>query len=781
MMRVFLFVALAAVSVACAATQVGANLDARFGEPRVQRRLVAELRPGEKDYWTDVEPILNGRCVVCHSCFDAPCQFKQEAPEGLDRGASKEKVYEPSRLLAAPLTRLFEDAPSTEAWRTKEFFPVLNERAQSPAANLEGSVLGRMLTLKREHPLPEVAELQDFDFRIDREQVCPTIEEFPKFTQEHPSWGMPYGLPALGDQETKVVFQWLEQGGRWKPRPALSLGEEQPIAEWERLLNQEDAKSQLVSRYIYEHLFLAHIHFADEKPTETPRFFELVRSRTPPGRAPERISTRRPFDPSVDRVYYRFELLPSTVLVKSHLPYRLDAARMARYRSLFFDAPFSVEKLPGYESHLAANPFAAFVQLPVTSRYQFLLDDAHFFLDGFIKGPVCHGQTALNVINDRFWIVFARPEDAATQADADFFAKHAADFALPAGEGSNTDVFVNWKKYSDKQKAHLKERASFANQRYSEAGVTLELLWDGDGTNPNAALTVLRHEDSATVVQGLVGAPPKTSWVLGYGILERIHYLLVAGFDVFGNVGHQISTRLYMDFLRMEAEMNFLAFLPKSVRAPLRDQWYEGAEGEARVYINASNAAFTADTGIAYTSMNPELEFYELLQKHLATVVSPHYRIDDDKSPQVLAMNGTFEKITGGPAQYFPPLSFLEVTGAESNYYTIVRDDWHTNITSLFFEENNRRPEQDRLTLTRRLLGAYPNAFFRVPSEKLAEFSGMVASMKSADDYKKLKASFGVRRTNPAFWSFSDRLHTYERSTEPLRGGVFDFNRLENR
>ena len=85
----------------------------------------------------------------------------------------------------------------------------------------------------------------------------------------------------------------------------------------------------------------------------------------------------------------------------------------------------------------------------------------------------------------------------------------------------------------------------------------------------NAALTVLRHYDSATVVKGFVGGAPKTGWVVGYSLLERIHYLLVAGFDVFGNVGHQLTTRMYMDFLRMEGEYNFLLLLPPARRRQL--------------------------------------------------------------------------------------------------------------------------------------------------------------------------------------------------------------------
>jgi hypothetical protein len=61
-------------------------------------------------------------------------------------------------------------------------------------------------------------------------------------------------------------------------------------------------------------------------------------------------------------------------------------------------------------------------------------------------------------------------------------------------------------------------------------------------------------------------------------LLERIYYLLVAGFDVYGSLGHQLNTRLYMDFLRMEGESNFLSLLPVASRKPIVDFWYRGAK-----------------------------------------------------------------------------------------------------------------------------------------------------------------------------------------------------------
>ncbi|WP_289302771.1 hypothetical protein, partial [Methylophaga sp. UBA3996] len=34
------------------------------------------------DYASDIKPIIEEKCVVCHGCFDAPCQLKMESTEG---------------------------------------------------------------------------------------------------------------------------------------------------------------------------------------------------------------------------------------------------------------------------------------------------------------------------------------------------------------------------------------------------------------------------------------------------------------------------------------------------------------------------------------------------------------------------------------------------------------------------------------------------------------------------------------------------------------------------
>ena len=134
-------------------------------------------------------------------------------------------------------------------------------------------------------------------------------------------------------------------------------------------------------------------------------------------------------------------------------------------------------------------------------------------------------------------------------------------------------LYRSWQQTRDRRRGIRGQDRCAQPQPRWQAGTNASADLDGDGTNRNAGLTVFRHFDSATVVQGFVGGSPETAWIVGYPLLERIHYLLVAGYDVYGRVGHQLTTRLYMDFLRMEGESNFLALLPMASRDGVRDQW----------------------------------------------------------------------------------------------------------------------------------------------------------------------------------------------------------------
>jgi hypothetical protein len=766
----------------CAALAVH-TFNERYGEPDVTRFDTPALPQHGMSYHNDVQPILTRRCVVCHSCYDAPCQLKLSAWEGVVRGASKDKVYDSARIIEAPPTRLFVDAQKASAWRDRGFHPVLNERPQSPKADLAASVLFRMLDLKRRHPLPKVNVLPEtFDFSLGRDQQCTIIEEFDSFERKYPLWGMPFGLPGLSSAERTTLVNWLEQGAPYEGPAPLPAAIVQQVREWERFLNGDSLKERLTSRYLYEHLFLAHLYFNSDSERH---YFRLVRSSTPPGQAIREIATRRPYDdPGVDRVYYRLWPEREVTVAKTHMPYALGPERMARWRKLFLTPDYSVAALPSYAPEIAANPFVTFKALPVNARYRFMLDQAQFTIMNFIKGPVCRGQVALDVIEDQFWVFFVDPRVISADSDVEFMARESNNLRLPSEAGSNSLILTVWEDYSRRENHYLQAKSEYLQHKFnSPAKVTLDTIWNGDGDNPNAALTVFRHFDSASVVKGLVGEPPKTAWLIGYPLLERIHYLLVAGFDIYGNAGHQLNSRLYMDFLRMEGEFNFIALLPRSQRDAVRNYWYRGASESVKEYLYGSKAWFNQDSGIDYHTTDPQRELYGLLRARLAPVLDNKFDLSTVKDSTLRTELEELAAVRGRSLSLMPELAFLRLDDpdAPSRYFTLVRNTGHSNVSRLLSEDKELLPDENTLTVVPGFIGAYPNAFYVMQRAALPKFTAAVRSLRSETDYRLLADRFAIRRTNPKFWAYSDALQDAHVSWDPVDAGLLDYNRFENR
>ena len=779
--------ALLVACIAGCATLTQDSLDTRFGPADPTRfDQPSAPPPGGVSYRHDVRPVLERRCVVCHGCYDAPCQLKLGAWEGVARGTSKAVVYDGTRLLEAPPTRLFVDAQTASQWRQKGFDPVLNERTPTPENNLAASVLYRSLALKQAHPLPDEPVLSGaFDFSLDRAQTCPRLDEFDAYERDRPLAGMPYGLPGLAPRELDVVKRWLAAGSPDDAPPSLPAAVSRQVSEWERFLNGNSLQEQLMSRYLYEHLFLGHLVFEGDPQHQA---FRIIRSTTAPGApvapvAP--VATRRPYeDPGVARVYYRLEPERETVLAKTHMPYQLSAQRMAKYRGWFLDPAHPVKTLPSYADEQASNPFLTFAAIPPESRYRFLLDEAEFFIMNFIKGPVCRGQMALDVIQDRFWVYFMDPKLGSGAADAELAARLASTLRLPAYYGSDSPALFAWHELAKNENAFLAAKNAFLKQRYGGARkVDLPLIWDGDGRNPNAALTVFRHFDSASVVKGLVGEPPETAWVIGYPLFERIYYLLVAGYDPFGNIGHQLNSRLYMDFLRMEGEGNFLMFLPQASRGPIRNRWYRGASADVKAYLAGSKNPLDAETGIVFQSADPQREFYGLLNARLRPVLEHRFDLATVPDAGLRERLQELARIRGASLAWLPEATVLRVDDAPRppRYFSLLRNTAHSNVSHLLKEKAELLPAENSLTVVPGFIGAYPNAIYRATRAQLPAFTRGVQGLASESDYRALASQFAIRRTSPEFWAASDALIDAYAQWAPLEAGLFDYNRLENR
>lgn len=745
----------------------------------------------EPEYYRDVKPIFDRRCVVCHGCYDAPCQLKLTSFAGIDRGASQQRVYDGSRLLAENLTRLFIDGSSTDEWRRKDFYPVLNEAAQDPATNLAGSSLFGMLQLKREHPLPASGPLREgFDFSIDRAQSCSRIETFSDYARANPQGGMPYGMPAIDEAHFQTIKRWLETGAKVATPPRLPDSLVGEVQAWEQFLNGDSPRAQLMSRYLFEHLYLGDMYFGGSRggarfDAAEPQFFRLVRSRTPPGQPVDTIATRRPYDdPGVPRVWYRLVPSYSTQLVKTHMPYALDRARMERWRGWFLSSDSEMGELPSYAPEIASNPFKAFRDIPAGARYRFLLDEAQFTIMGFIKGPVCRGQIALNVINDQFWVVFIDPDTMDASRQGEFLEQQSDNLRLPADADRNGGL-LNWRSYSQAQRRFLAAKTAFLDAAVDRrSGPQIDDIWNGYGVNRNAALTVFRHFDSATVVQGLVGDTPKTAWVVDYSLLERIHYLLVAGYDVYGNVGHQLMTRMYMDFLRMEGEFNFLAFLPQADRMRERRFWYRNVNEDVADFVYGPQVRLDRDTAIQYGTDDPKTEFFAQLRSYLGPALSNRWTLSMSSrmAPGTRAALDDLQHLRGVSLRFLPQLSSVSVTvGGQKKPFTLVHINGHSNVSTLLFENERLLPEEDTTAFVPGILGAYPAAFFDLDETQLPQFVAAIRRLGSEDDYRRLVDRFGVRRNAPRFWAQSDWLHDELRRQSGIEAGILDYNRMENR
>ena len=770
------------------------------GQAGVDHDLLLNLPKQEIDYAQSVQPVLDGRCVVCHGCYDAPCQLKLSSFDGLERGASPVKVYDGARLQATEPTRLNIDAKSAQEWRNKGFHAVVTTGAEStPLEQLQGSVLYHMLRLKQRHPQPRVGMLsEDLDLSLDRAQTCTTQEDFTDFAQQHPQWGMPFGLPNLSDEEYSTLVQWIAQGVNG-PEPAIPSAPAIPqIERWETFLNADSSKQRLVSRYLFEHLVQAHIHLSNTPERE---FYRLVRSTSPPGSPVDEIPSLRPYDDPGPSFYYRLLRYQPSLVAKDHNVYEWSPARLQRYRELFMEPKYQIISLPGYDPATTGNPFKVFETIPPFSRYRFLLDDAKFFIEGFIKGPVCRGQIALNVIEDQFWVFFLSPNDNMMTLQPTFIDKSMKYLNLPAERGDNSlRPLTTWLDYLNRQRNYLATKNHFLESYFNSAKDVLdihkaiELIWNGEGKNANAALTVFRHYDSASVTQGLVGDYPETAWVIDYPIFERIHYLLVAGFNVYGNLTHQLNTRLYMDFLRMEAENQFLLFLPKDQREQIRNTWYQGMQESVWDDFKESQVvSMSLDTVKGYSSDDPKRELFHLLQQHLGSDIAGSDLInrcessDCDNKPSQISPSVTramrIAAKRGESLVVVPDVSFVHVhlPKGEDLAYTIILNKGYSNITSMFESEDRRDRSQDSLTVVQGLEGSYPNFFFRIDKDGLEDFTSRFESIENRGDYERFVGLYGIRRSNPEFWNESDWFHAWARAEDPLASGIYDYNRYRNR
>jgi len=735
-------------------------------------------------YTRDIQPIFTEKCVACHACYDSACQLNLGSGEGAARGATKVLVYDGDRSQATKPTRLFYDAFGKAAWRHEGFTSVLD------AQGSQAALMARMLELGHSRaPLQPNGKLpDDIVLGLNRENMCPLPEEFDTYADVHPNEGMPLAVTGLSDQQYQTLRRWLASGAPIDQQGvAPSAQEAAQVLQWENLLNAPGARESLVARWLFEHLFIAHLYFEGGEPGH---FFQWVRSRTPSGQPIDLINTRRPNDDPGTRIYYRLWPIQGVIVHKTHITYPLSAAKMERVKALFYSGDWQVSALPGYGPGRRANPFETFEAIPAQARYQFMLDNAEYFVRTFIRGPVCRGQIATDVIRDNFWALFQAPEHDLYITDPLYRGRATPLLAMPGQNDDVGSVLSLWLKYRDKRN----EYKALRRYRYGELPAPgWSTLWAG---NDNALLSIFRHFDSASVNKGLIGEVPQTMWLFDYPLLERTYYQLVVNFDVFGNVSHQAQTRLYFDLIRNGAEQNFLRLMPANSRDDFLDDWYQNG-GKVKLWMDYESIDDDKPTGLKLNEKDPKRDFVnQLLARYGDLNASPDpinrcvgaYCSRPGLEPVLRDAEQALSRLTSRPAaglkviDQLPEATMLriETRTGHREVYSLLRNRAHSNVAFMLGEASRYQPGLDTLTVYPGVLSSYPNFMFNIPAEQVPAFVAAMESARDAQHFEKIVDRWGVRRSHPQFWEYFHDLSTYIRETTPLEEGVLDMNRYEN-
>lgn len=744
----------------------------------------------EISYRDDIEPIIETKCLACHGCYDAPCQLKFENPDGLLRGAHKKDVHNGGRLKNATPTRLGIDAQTEEEWREHGFWSVLEEQQRNQP------VLRQMIKLGKQHEFEPNSRLpKKIKLGLERNHQCVNPKQFAVYARKHPFEGMPLGTAGLTNEEYALFTGWIDQGAKVDEREIeLSEAEEDAVKEWEDWFNRSSKKQQHVARWVYEHLYLARLHFDDLEDSEN--YFEVIRSRTPSGEEPEIVGTTRPNDDPAGEFYYRLRPVDETIVHKRHITYPLSSEKLEHYEELFFDGEdWDLDELPGYSSKEKANPFVTFAAIPARARYQFMLDNAEYFTRTFIRGPVCRGQIATDVIRDHFWAVFMDPDKDAFIIDEEHREAASPLLGLAGQNNKLIQAGKEWRSYKKQRNQYLAEREK-TYQEIQPEGPSLDDVWDGDGHNQDALLTIFRHHDSASVEKGWIGDVPTTIWWMDYPLFERTYYQLVVNFDVFGNVAHQLQTRLYFDLIRNGSEQAFLRLMPADSRQELLDSWYRKL-GKIKLAISYQKIDTEFPTAEEFTTKEPKEELASRVLERFkdlnAMANDPINRCSGDECGREVVpgwINKADKKLSTIASTSFkdhkglkrlPEVTFLRVTnGNERTVYTLIRNRYHSNVAFLMGEKRRYKAKNDTLTVYPGIIGSYPNFIFSVEHDELGEFIDRLEPKLKKKEFREIAYQWGIRRTHPDFWNILHDITDWHREHDPLQAGIFDINRYEN-
>ncbi len=779
-------------------------------------RAPSNVNADSNDYFTHrVKPILDKRCVACHSCTEAPCMLHFSSYEGLIRGLNPNDdpfplpfvKNDPNRLKDAmdeiknKINNQQVESKSTPT--IKNFSPIIE-----PNVPNQDSILN--LALIQGRKFNDVDKMSLSKINKVENRMCPINKNLVEaLYAAHPQTGMPYALPKLTDNEYEILNTWLTNGAlgptpetrtKWNVSSNPDL-----VKQFEDFLNQNSSKSKLAARYIYEHSFAAHFHF-DETPDD--EFYLLIRSPNSPGSGlateypkPALLPMDAPFqdyDDKKDKFYYRFKKYTDTVVRKTHIPWELNNKVLDRWNELFLtnnsQSTYYWSTNNGELKYDNEKQYEIYADLPVRVRYQFLIDNAENIIKTLVRTPVCSGKAATYAVKDHFWLFFLDAETNEKITDPLAYVKKY--YGTPGEKLINE----SW----DKAKLDPSDLGTFDSLRSTAFE---SLIGDGlteKNITPSIALTLFRHNTSVTLHKGLIGGIPPRIWVVSYENLEEIYYNLVAKFEPWGTLTHQYITWRNMVNERIQGENTFREFFitdkrckgcANIVKKRGENTWFPNYKKLIQekdfqtIPLSTTNADnFTADN-IA------ELFLYRLINR-----VNSQYSTDNDdlnnlkltSKESLISLNPTIDewerqminlshdnKAVSFP-KYLPNVIFFRVNSRGQDYvYTMQVDKVYESNKWVSMQNISYNKEANEMVITRGLLGDRPELFIEIHENNLRNFISDLKAIREEKDWNLFKVKYATLRNDPKFWNLYDFFNDWDKTNNTTQSGVFDLNQYD--
>ncbi len=145
-------------------------------------------------------------------------------------------------------------------------------------------------------------------------------------------------------------------------------------------------------------------------------------------------------------------------------------------------------------------------------------------------------------------------------------------------------------------------------------------------------------------------------------------------------------------------------------------------------------------------------------------------------------------RMDGEIVQFLPDLAFVRVimggAAEQDRAYTMIYNKAYKSARNLLETDKPgqfRDYQFDTQTIVPWLEGSYPDFFYVVKLEEIEKFVELYNAISSLREYEIFIARYGVRRTNENFWLHADWFNQQSLREQPVKAGIFDLNRYQNR